>query len=159
MVFSDLRSTPGREGTRKRYNTYSPIHLLVHEYTIHPFIPILLPSQFLALKTMSWVDYDRDGHSDTSKRHIRRHPLSYSCAFKEYPREPRISFYTCSYCPSCSELWPFTNPYSSLNVGKPEVNARRLTLHDYDPLDPVLNLLHRYMCKSRVEGRGAGIGN
>jgi len=41
---------------------------------------------------MSRVDYDGDGHSDTSERDIRRHPLSYSSAFEEDPREPDISF-------------------------------------------------------------------
>ena len=44
------------------------------------------------LLSMSWVDYDGDGHSDTSERDIRRHPLSYSSAFEEDPSEPDISF-------------------------------------------------------------------
>jgi hypothetical protein len=46
---------------------------------------------------VSWVDYDSDGHGDTSERDIGRHPFSYSGAFEEYPREPGCQLPLISY--------------------------------------------------------------
>jgi len=48
------------------------------------------PSRRWYLTTPRAVSCDnhRDSHGNTSQRDIRRHPLSYSGTFEEYPGEP-----------------------------------------------------------------------
>lgn len=50
----------------------------------------LYPSCDWYLTTLRPVSCDnhRDSHGNTSQRDIRRHPLSYSGTFEEYPGEP-----------------------------------------------------------------------